>query len=687
MGTPRSLVTIQFRWTGAVLLAGLLFACSEEDPGCRIRTDADGLRTLVCDDGSTARLDPIPPPETATGILRGEARLFGRSRHDDITAFARGSGGSASTSTRVGADGRWELEIATGIYEVELSAPGYVSESLKQVVVAPGEAIMPPIVLHSRGSIHSEAPTRILVAPDERGLLLFFGEPGALWWWSPDASTRFLSDSAAFVSFTARGDRIVFLDKFDQFRGAGTLLLVDPTGERPTVQIAEDVTRWRMSTDESVIVAEQASARLVLWKEGEGARVVTDGLRGWDLAPSGRTLIFLTRIEGIPRVIHWDVTASGGSGLEAQWQPFTFSPGGESFLYSNMAGDAVLWDGLRNQPILLGTPGRGEPIFGPDGRWLLFERDDGWRLLDLSAPAPIALDEDVDHALFSEDGTALFHGVDRPGTASVSRRDLRTGQTVELARGRGLTRPVFAGPAGDRWLVFSIVPTGESRAKLLGWTEGGGLVTLSERVDGPWSVSPDGAAVAFLDGQRVVVVSLVDGTRSESDELASTAFDPQWQGSSAVLFLSKEGASRHAIFDPERSTTTSLGDFVDRRTCLAAPDGSTTCLARSSPNLGGSKLVRWDRGTGLATEITDGVIDFTQSLSGRRLALRTRAIPSTDEGLLVLVDPLLVEPVPIADGVRQQVITSRWMAWVSNDDDPERSPGVWFTVFPAERIP
>lgn len=686
MGTPRSRVTSLLRWTVAPSLAALLVGCNEKAPECRVRVEGDVTRVLVCDDGSRVELDVLPPPGRASGTLRGEARLFGRSSHDGITASINQAGGGYSTSTRVGADGRWELELPAGIYEVEYLASGYESKSLKQVVVATGDATLPEIVLRAGKTIlPADSITRIQIAPDERGLLLFLEEPGALWWWSPKSDARQLSDSAAFVRFTPRGDRIVFLDKFDQARSAGTLVLLDPAGGKP-IRVADDVRNWAMSPDEGVIAAEQTSSRLVVWKEGEGATVVTDGLDGWSFAPSGRTVIFRTRVPGGTfRVIHWDVPAAGPSGLEAPWQTFTYSPGGESFLYANMAGETVLWDGLRNRPILLGARGPGGPLFGPDGQWLLFPGIDGWRLLDLSAPAPVPLDDAIDHALFSEDGTALFHGVDSGGEASLSRRDLRTGQTTELARGRWITGPSFAGPATDRWLIFSILPQSAGKERLLGWNADAGLVTLSERSDGPWKISPDGQSVAFFEDGRPVVVSLAGGTRSESAEQANASFAPQWKGSSAVLFLSREGDSRFAIFDPARSITVSLGDWVDWRSCTAAPNGSTSCLARPSARQGGSKLVRWDSGTGVVTEVTDGVQEIAQSLSGGRLALRTRALPSTREDLLFLFDPLLGEPIAIADRVSQPVVASGWMAWISVDK--EDAPGAWQTAYPAEFRP
>jgi len=684
MGTPRSRVTSLFRWTVAPSLAALLFACSEKEPGCRIRVEGDGTRVLLCDDGSRMELDVLPPPVRASGTLRGEARLFGRASHDEITASIHQAGGGYSTSTRVGVDGTWELELPAGIYEVEYFAVGYESQRLKQIVVATGDATLPRIELRAGAPIHPESPTRILMAPDERGLLLFFGEPGGLWWWSPTQDARQLSGFAASVSFTPSGDRIVFLDNFDQIRSAGTLVLLDPAGGKP-IRVADDVQTWAMSPDEGVIAAQQTSSRLVVWKAGEGSAVVTDGLDGWSFAPSGRTVIFRTRVPGGAfRVIHWDVPAAGGSGLEAPWQAFDYSPGGESFLYANMAGETVLWDGLRNHPILLGARGSGRPLFGPDGQWLLFPGIDGWRLLDLSAPAPIPIDGTIDHALFSEDGTALFHGVDSMGGASLSRRDLRTGQTVELARGRSITGPSFAGPATDRWLIFSIRPESFGKQRLLGWNADAGLVTLSERVDGTWTISPDGQAVAFLEDERLVVASLSAGTRSASAEPASATFAPQWTGSSAVLFLSREGNSRFTIFDPARSITVSLGDWVDWRSCSAAPDGSTSCLARPSMRQGGSKLVRWDSGTGVVTEITDGVLEFTQSFTGGRLALRTRALPSTRDDLLFLFDPSLGEPIAIADLVRQPVVASDWMAWISLD---LVFPGAWQTAYPAEFSP
>lgn len=690
MTTPRQWGRVRFRWAAAPSIAILLFACGKDAPTCRVRGEGES-RILLCDDGSKVNLRVLPPPVAATGILRGEARLFGRPQHDAITVAMFQTGGGHSTSTRVNPDGTWELEVPAGIYDLRYHAPGYGEDRQDQVVVAPGIGRAATVILRSGRMIHPESPSRIQVMPDEQGLLLFYREPGPLWYWTPGRGAEKLSDSAARVEFTPLGKRIAFLDDFGRGSPGGTLVIVDPAG-RTRETIADDVRNWKISRDEGVVVAEQNSSRLVVWKAGEGASVVTEGVAAWSLAPSGRTVMFLTRVSSFDfHVVHWDVPASGGSNLDAQWQTFEFSPGGESFIYADGTGESVLWDGLRNRPVPLGIRRPGELLFGPDGQWLLFPAQDGWKLIDLSTPVPMPVDDRVDFALFAEDSSALYFGRSSMGSGVLSRRNLATGDTQELVSGVSMARPKWAGFTGDRSLVFSMVAEAGSKQRLLSWSPRTGLTTLSGRIDGQWSISPDESSVAFYEDGHLVVVSLLTGERRASDDLANASFLPAWNVGirqavdpwREVLFQMLDGSSRFAIFVVDRALTVSLGDWVLPSSCRLGEGGPIACLARTSRSGGGSELVRW-AGADAASVIADGVLEFNRDSSGQRLALRTRAIPSTGEDLLLLVDPTLAEPVAIADSVRQPVVTREWVAWIR--DDPDQG-GAFYSVFPSEPLP
>ncbi|HEY0839200.1 MAG TPA: hypothetical protein VGD74_03340, partial [Vulgatibacter sp.] len=280
----------------------------------------------------------------------------------------------------------------------------------------------------------------------------------------------------------------------------------------------------------------------------------------------------------------------------------------------------------------------------------------------------------------SERGDALYFGSTEEGTSSLERRDLERGTTTEILGGDRISVPVFAGEALERWLVFSFVAEGASTPQLRAWTPARGLSVLSEALDGAdWAIAPDDRSVAFYEGGRLVTVELSSGARSVAEGAADTGFVPSWRGGEVVLFAHQDAT--FAVHDRIRGSTMGLGDGVDWTSCTSEPDGSTSCLARASPNGGGSQLLRWDRPDDRNEFVTDGIMESRTCKDGSRMALRSRAIRSTDEDLLLVFDPNLGEPVPLDDRVKDWVVAPRWVAWIRSDGEKDQ---LFYSAYPAE---
>lgn len=230
---------------------------------------------------------------------------------------------------------------------------------------------------------------------------------------------------------------------------------------------------------------------VVQWPDGQGHLSILDvdtghSIREFDLGsispdwwvwprpPEGRELVFRGRPEVGSEDVAMYAIGPDGSGLRTIGDPGTDVPDGPaSFLDPSMSPDGstiVYWnwepaprprgemgaflhlrdlDTGEELPVPFGTDG-GRPVFSPDGKSVLFEReiDDGQGQLFIGALDPSGTTESVgpgyalqeDHRFgFSPDGTHILLGQ----TGKTTLVDIATGTTTELAG--------YHGPEAGGW--------------------------------------------------------------------------------------------------------------------------------------------------------------------------------------------------------------------------------------------
>ncbi|AKU93298.1 carboxypeptidase-like regulatory domain-containing protein [Vulgatibacter incomptus] len=676
------------------LLVALLACGSDPRPTCDVVPRQDGTRLLICSDGTSTVLPKLPTEKPGCTVV-GEAKLFGRSNHAAITVTLADTASGAKVEARPSQDGTYVFPALTsGVYDLTFEAPGYNSEKLGQLVVAPGAFRVDPVELRMGKKLTDSPAARLVPSPDYDAFVAM-GEsdpgPATLWeedgWWSKP-----LGGDVARLSFSPSGRRLTFLNDSRGANGPGTLYHYDrDAGALSKVDTL--VREWILARDEASIVALQEGSRLLYWTTNmrEDALVISEGVLGWWADPELRTVVF--RI-GTGELIVWDLAAGGGATIGSGSGPITFSPDGRSFVFTAL-DRAMLWDGARNEVVPLAAPTANGAIFSPNGNWVLLRKPGLDQVLfDLESGRQDLL-RSVFWAHFSSSSDALFYVAPNDSGAVVLTRwslpDLRS-ESIEGIERMPPPRVVPA-PGGEALLFrtnvsITWVPgTGSDFVgTLMGWRRDRGFEELARDVGSTWTPSPDGAFVSFVQGSVRVVKELESGDSWSVGEVLLPNAPAEWDPSSTVLrFGSGDIPLTHWAWDTERKEAVSLGDQVDSSNCRFAGDGSLACLARRSSNGGGSEIVRWDRPSNRVRVLTDGIWELDGSGQGSRLGLLSRPRIETKDGLLLVFDPQLPEPVAVDDEVELMLSTARWLAYSIGDDTSER-PGLYVTDFPTTPV-
>ena len=322
-------------------------------------------------------------------------------------------------------------------------------------------------------------------------------------------------------------------------------------------------------------------AALVLIAMAIGAAIAVATLRG---GPTPR-----------PAPTRFAITLPGTQLLTLNRPAVTISPDGTKVAY---AGDGRLY--LRamsefDSKVVGGTDGAVNPVFSPDGQWLVFFADSALRRIAVSggapvticqtAPAPIGMTWSTHGILFVEPGTGVLQVSPEGGKpqllVGVDQSDSMFNGPQLLPDGRTLLFTVAQGsvPGSNRWdrarIVVQSLDTGERKTLIDGGTDAryvstGHIVYLSAGVL---------LAVPFdLSTLRVTAgsVPVVEGVR-RSTTAASGGGQFAFSNSGTLVYLPGPVSGSQfelVVFDRQRSTQTLNLPPGPYRYPRVSPDGT-----------------------------------------------------------------------------------------------------------------
>ncbi|MEM7351045.1 MAG: protein kinase [Acidobacteriota bacterium] len=510
------------------------------------------------------------------------------------------------------------------------------------------------------------------------------------------------------ASFAPSGDRIVYASERED---GSSRLWVQPLGgdlpsELPTLRVVVEQPHWSMAGDRILFAAHGDGVwSLPVGSAGAPERIVHRGSSP-QLSPDGERLVF----ERAGRL--W-LAAADGTGAEiiesvppaffGRWVPRSpaFSPDGRSIVYFQPETGPIgnLWtvDLEGGEPRrLLDRPFRGgDPIWTPDGRWIVFAADltGNTSLYVVSArggEAQPLTREGRRHTepAISPDGRRLVYTSSNP-SFTLMLRSAGSGESVELVppQTHELIRPTLS-PAGDRIAFFSLdgadvhlftvhiatrerlrVTTGAGERNILPqWSaDGNHLYFYQERPTRSFRKIPvaGGASLEVLEnwswqhqhdttvdpaGRRVAYTPLVDGaprtTRirelvsGAEHDLGTMLQTPQWSPDGGLL-LGSDDKGRIVL-------------------CPASGESCRSLVEGLHP--------RWTQETGMVTFVRDGGPAYGDR--SQKLSLWTLDVASRETEHLVEIEafgPLAFGygRLPNGDLIWNKLLPGRQGLWIA----------------------
>lgn len=495
----------------ALWLFGAGCAGTDADLPCHFTAEDDGTRRMECPDGTSA---VFPPPVTAprTGSVSGSASLFGEPRRDGIDVWlslapSDPEAAPPSLHAVTDAEGRFRFDdVPPGVHRVSVRATGFRGVD-REVVVDPGEFVLPPVVLRRGVEALSGANLDLHLSPRGDSFVVRYGQ-GAdrrLAYWEPGGAGMVPLGQKTRTPppyFDAAGAYIHFLEKTDEPEQRGYALMRYEVDAGRLLAVAEEVTSFWPSPDGQSIVLEGVDRELRTWNrrhgpDGAGDRTVTSRPLSWAAGPGYRLLAVQTSNGAL---VVWDLEELTGDVLGPWGGEPTFSPDGRG-LVANLGNGLVAWDAATSRAVHLG-PG-SDVTFHDSGRRFAYLATEGAtrRLVHVDldrGAAPETVRERVATASYGpgdgglawteevEGGVELFVAPG-PGSAPTSLgRGAAVGDLLWSRDGRRLFFTVFD---GEEWV-----------GRLDVYEPGLGVHTLALDVLGAPALEPEGDGLLFLVG-------------------------------------------------------------------------------------------------------------------------------------------------------------------------------------------
>lgn len=680
-----------------LVLVGLLgvgFACGE-DPGCRVQTDRQGKQVLHCPGGGSVGVGE-GTPDDAFGTLRGTIRRFGYDSNEGIHVRMKGVNVAFDTA----ADGRWEVpELPVGWYGAEFTYPGYQPIDLARLAVLPGDNEIEGLELRIGSQVIDGRKWRLLPSPSGKGALAHEQDGRLLWIDPARADPVWLGNSVRSPSFTAGGERVLYLDEVSSGR---KVLKAYDTETRVRTTIGERVVRWEVDPEGDIVAyvreIEQDQMLLEVWNRlAETHTPVALSPFSWTLADEAR--VVLARVPDMffgQALVVWDIASEMATALRADGGDFpAVGPDGVSFVFRDPSGAHHLWLGKQSQALSLGHAPTSW-TFGPDGNGLLVGHADGnlyrW---DLHLGTRELVGSDVLMATWSPDAeTVAFVRWTADGRQQIRILDPESGSSLRVTEAE---RVLEAGFSPDASTLFAVVRSPTGGRQLLSFTLEEGLEDVGAAAALP-VFAPDGGGYAFhADGsiwyrdrapgsEAVEVLAGVHQDRSLPvgwwDDFLWVASHSRTVGSLRVLDR-RSGAivwEAEGVHAPSIRATAGGLFYLDD--CNAVSDRGR--LVRWHPS--GLEVIHTgvrlaDEGSPLSAALratfTPGGVGFFQS----------DAWPERVPRILALYDPNRDEAIPMDAWVTQAVAGESWLLWTVDDEDEEPRSGVHVARLPLPTRP
>lgn len=653
-----------------------------------MRDNDDGSHTLICPDGSSVRL-PNTDDRQPTGGIKGTARLFGREDNAGIRVEVLGTDLVAQTAD----DGTFAIPgVPAGVHRVKFDAPGYEESERSGLMVLPGAWASEDVELGIGRRILQGG--NWLLKPSPRGDIflaqngeLFLVEPLAL------AATR-IADRVQTADFRADGAQIVITTPPDS-ESRFSLYLYEVDARRKT-KIADDVLRWQYTPDgDSVVFSRRPEGRKILEVYHHPSKrhaVVSQDVEeaAWKVSASGSSVLALAQTVAGPTLVAWDIAAESGTGLGGVSGPANtvpdFAPDGRSFVFQTQAADLVLWDGQRNETLVL-EPGITSFSFGPDADQLLYVAEGALVHWDLRTRSRFEIATSVTLAQFSPDGGTVAYFRNDAGTNVLTTWDAETRASTRRAT---LEPPMGMRFSPDGSAIFVLDWTGALHM----WAAGG-LRTISPAAQALPQFSPDGSSFLFQDGTDLIWSRLGS---TATTKLGGPVFDfpVLWDAAGDQLFFVTGGDVGPAaygnawLFRPESGALEQVGTGTHLSGADFLDTGSLLLLRRYSRSGFRGELAL--DGTPIGQGVANG---YRYTRDGQRVVFVTEALPVRETGVLALWDASPAAPcrevepgiVPVDGGVTDQLVGAEWLAWVATPAIEARDAGLYLSHWPREMPP